>query len=240
MVPLDPRRVMDVVLGSMLLVAVTPVLAAAGVWMRLSGDRGPFLFRSPRMGAGGRPFEMMKLRTMRPGVGGPGVTVGDDSRITPVGRTLRRYRIDELPQLVNVVRGQMSLVGPRPEDPRYVDLDDPLHRTVFAVRPGITGPTQLAFRDEAELLDGPGDPEQLYRAVILPAKLRMDAEYLARRTIATDLGLLRATVTTILGRGRPGSATATVPSLRDVQPRTGESGPGPTDDHPDEEPDSQP
>ena len=104
---------------------------------------------------------------------------------------MRRYRLDELPQLINVIRGEMSLVGPRPEDPAYVDLADPLHRRVFSAKPGITGLAQLEYHDEADLLAGP-DADQRYRREILPAKLRLDAEYLDRRTTLLDLKILAA------------------------------------------------
>jgi len=199
------RRIMDLVLGSIAFLVSLPILAAVAVWMHLSGDRGSFLYRARRVGAGGTTIDVLKIRTMREGAQGAGLTSTDDPRVTTVGRAIRRYRIDELPQLVNVVVGEMSLVGPRPEDPRYVDLGDPLHRRVFGVRPGITGPTQLQYRDEATLLAGSDDPDRLYREEILPAKLRMDAEYLDRRTIGSDLGILWQTVRVLLpgsvGRG---------------------------------------
>ncbi len=122
------------------------------------------------------------------------------TEITPVGRVLRRYKIDELPQFLDVVSGDMSVVGPRPEDPRYVDWTDPLHRFVFAARPGITGPSQIAFRHEERLL-AVEDPEHEYRTVVLPEKLRLDADYLRRRTIASDLAMVVATIRAILDRG---------------------------------------
>ena len=191
------KRVMDVVLAAVALVACAPILAGAAVAMRASGDRGPLLYRAPRIGEGGRPFTALKLRTMRVGATGTRVTVTDDPRVTRVGAVLRRYRLDELPQLLNVLRGEMSLVGPRPEDPRYVDPADPLHRFVFTARPGITGPAQLAFRNEAVLLAGP-DPEAAYRTKVLPAKLAMDADYLVRRTIRSDLGIIVRTAAALL------------------------------------------
>jgi len=196
------RRIMDLAIGSVAFLVALPIMAAVAVWMRVSGDRGAFLYRARRVGAGGTTISVLKIRTMRDGAQGAGLTSTDDPRVTAVGRVIRRYRIDELPQLVNVVVGEMSLVGPRPEDPRYVDLADPLHRRVFGVRPGITGPTQLRYRDEATLMAGSDDPERLYREEILPAKLRMDAEYLDRRTIRSDLGILWQTVRVLL----PGSS----------------------------------
>ena len=114
-----------------------------------------------------------------------------------VGRILRRYRIDELPQLFNVLRGEMSLVGPRPEDPRFVDWTDPVHRRVFTAKPGITGLAQLDFHDEAQRLFGL-DVEERYRREILPAKLRLDLEYLDHRSTLLDLRILARTVRTIL------------------------------------------
>jgi lipopolysaccharide/colanic/teichoic acid biosynthesis glycosyltransferase len=143
---------------------------------------------------------------------GPGITAAGDRRVTRLGRLLRRTKLDELPQLWNVVRGDMALVGPRPEDPRYVDLSDPLHATVFGALPGITGPTALAYRDEERLLADAAnaiarsrgrdsgttdDLEEAYREVILPAKLRLDAGYLRERSLQGDVSALLATV---LGR----------------------------------------
>jgi lipopolysaccharide/colanic/teichoic acid biosynthesis glycosyltransferase len=189
---------MDVVLGTIGLVMAAPILAWAAVAMRLSGDRGPFLYRARRVGEGGELFTILKVRTMTTDRSGSKLTLAGDPRVTRVGRTLRRYRLDELPQLVNVVRGDMSLVGPRPEDPAYVDLTDALHRRVFSAKPGITGLTQLAYRDEATLLGG-ADAEQRYRDEILPAKLRLDAEYLDRRSTLLDLQILARTVAAVLG-----------------------------------------
>jgi lipopolysaccharide/colanic/teichoic acid biosynthesis glycosyltransferase len=167
--------------------------------MRLSADRGPFLHRARRMGEGGRIIVVLKIRTMTEGSGGSPLTASDDPRVTRLGRTLRRYRIDELPQLVNVVRGEMSMVGPRPEDPAFVDLGDALHRKVFMARPGITGLAQLQYHAEAALLEGP-DAEARYRGEVLPAKLRLDAEYLDHRSVWLDLRILARTVGTVLGR----------------------------------------
>jgi lipopolysaccharide/colanic/teichoic acid biosynthesis glycosyltransferase len=195
------KRALDIVLGSAALVMALPILLGVAVAMRLSGDRGPFLYRARRVGHGGSPITVLKIRTMAVDVGGAGITGPDDARITRLGRILRRYRIDELPQLVNVVRGEMSLVGPRPEDPRYVDWSDPVHRRVFVAKPGITGLAQLDFHDEARWLVGP-DVEAHYRSDVLPAKLRLDVEYLDHRSMLLDLRILARTVGTVLGSGR--------------------------------------
>jgi len=192
------KRALDVILGSLGAVAAAPILAAVMVAMRLGGDRGPFLYRAARVGERGAVFEVLKIRTMTVGAQGAGITGPGDPRITPLGRFLRRYRLDELPQLVNVLRGEMSLVGPRPEDPRFVDWSDPVHRRVFTAKPGITGLAQLDFHDEAERLSGP-DIEERYRREILPAKLRLDVQYLDRRSVLLDLRILARTARTLLG-----------------------------------------
>jgi lipopolysaccharide/colanic/teichoic acid biosynthesis glycosyltransferase len=188
---------LDLALGSLGLVLALPILIGIALAMRLSGDRGPFLYRARRMGEGGDVIEILKVRTMTVGSAGPNVTVARDTRVTRVGRVLRRYRLDELPQLVNVVRGQMSLVGPRPEDPVYADLSNPTHRRVFTAKPGLTGLAQLDYHDEARLLVG-DDSDRRYREDILPAKLRLDMEYLDRRSTRLDLEILVRTMLALL------------------------------------------
>ena len=194
---MDTKRFLDLTLGSLGLVAAGPILLGIALAMRLSGDTGPFLYRAQRVGVGGVPFTVLKVRTMTAGSEGTGITASRDARVTRVGRVLRRFRLDELPQLVNVVRGEMSLVGPRPEDPRFVDWSDPVHQRVFTAKPGITGLAQLEFHDEAALLTG-ADVEATYRDTILPAKLRLDVEYLDRRSTRLDLEILVRTVKAVL------------------------------------------
>ena len=196
---MDSKRTLDLVVGSLGLALASPNLAGIVVATRLSRDPGPVIHRARRVGQDGRVFTVLKIRTMAINTGGPRLTGHDDPRVTPIGRVLRRYRLDELPQLINVVRGEMSLVGPRPEDPAFVDFANPLHRKVFMAKPGITGLAQLQFHDEAHLLVGV-DPERRYREEILPAKLRLDAEYLDRRSTLLDLQILLRTVGAVLGR----------------------------------------
>ncbi len=195
---MDSKRALDIVVGSLALVLAGPVLVGIFLAMRLTGDRGPFLYRATRVGEGGAAITVLKVRTMAAGSGGAGITGHRDARVTPLGRFLRRYRLDELPQLFNVVRGEMSLVGPRPEDPQFVDWSDPVHRRVFTAKPGITGLAQLDFHNEAQRLVGP-DVEEQYRLEILPAKLRLDLEYLDHRSTMLDLRILGRTVRTLLG-----------------------------------------
>jgi lipopolysaccharide/colanic/teichoic acid biosynthesis glycosyltransferase len=190
-------------LGVLALVVMTPLLILLAALVKADSP-GPALYKPERMGVGGRPFRCLKLRTMvwQPDRGGPAITVRDDPRVTRFGKILRRFRVDELPQLINVARGEMNLIGPRPEDPRFVDFDDPLHRTVFMSKPGLTGLAQLAFLDEARLLGGDhATADRLYRESILPRKVALDARYLSQRSWRLDLWILGRTLQAVVRRG---------------------------------------
>lgn len=194
------KRAFDMLVSGLLLVLLSPLLIAVAVWVRMDSP-GPALFRQQRVGRGGRPFTIHKFRTMRVDAGGLGITVGMDARITAAGHWLRRLKLDELPQLWDVLRGAMSLVGPRPDLPQYVALyPAQLREAVLAVRPGITDPASLAFRDEAEQLARAADPEREYLQRILPAKLRLSADYARRATLWTDLRLIARTALLLIGR----------------------------------------
>jgi len=191
------KRLFDIVASALGLLLLSPVLLAAAVWVKLDSP-GPALFRQTRVGRFGKPFTIHKFRTMRV-VPGAAITVGADPRITRAGHLLRQTKLDELPQLWDVLRGAMSLVGPRPELPHYVALyPADLRERVLAVRPGITDPASLAFSHEAELLAAAADPEREYREVVLPAKLRLSADYAASASLATDLRLILATLGRVL------------------------------------------
>ena len=190
-------RAFEASLACLGLAVASPVLLLAAGLVAATSP-GPVLFRQQRVGLGGRPFTLLKLRTMRVAPEGSQLTASGDSRITPVGRWLRRFKLDELPQLWNVVRGDMSLVGPRPEVPRYVDPQDPLWRQVLSARPGLTDPVTLRLRDEEALLAASEDPERFYRERLLPWKLRGYRDYLERRSWVSDLGVLGATVLAVL------------------------------------------
>ncbi len=194
------KRALDLGLSAPALPVLGALLVVVWFAMRATGDRGPLLYRAKRIGERHRPITVYKIRTMQPHTAGPMLTAAGDGRITRLGRILRQYKLDELPQLWNVVRGEMSLVGPRPEDPEYVDLTDPLHRFVFGARPGITGRAQLEFRHESDLLDRP-DAETFYRSTILPRKLELDRDYLETQSIRADLRVLARTLN-VLGSGR--------------------------------------
>jgi lipopolysaccharide/colanic/teichoic acid biosynthesis glycosyltransferase len=191
-------RAVEAAIASLALVTAAPLLALAAAGIALTSP-GPILFRHQRAGRDGRPFALLKLRTMRTGGSGPQVTAGTDPRITAFGRFLRRTKIDELPQFWNVVRGELSLVGPRPEALAYVDASSAAWRTVLAVRPGITDPVTLQLRNEEALLSRAGsDPERYYREYLLPYKLRGYERYLAQRTWRDDVAVLWSTACAIV------------------------------------------
>ena len=193
------KRCLDVAGASVLLLVLSPLLAAAAVAVRCSGP-GPILFRQARIGFGGKPFHILKFRTMRIGKDpGPLVTGAGDPRVTRVGRVLRRWKLDELPQLVNVLRGEMSFVGPRPEVPRYVDMFAETYRELLVVRPGITDLASVAFRNEEALLGQSPNAEELYVSEILPRKLALSQAYVRQRSLGLDARLIARTVAAIFG-----------------------------------------
>jgi lipopolysaccharide/colanic/teichoic acid biosynthesis glycosyltransferase len=205
------RRLVDVAVSAAALAVLAPVLGVAALAVRAT-SAGPALFRQPRVGRGGRPFVLLKLRTMRHGVGGPRVTGADDARVTLVGAWLRRWKVDELPQLVNVLRGDMSLIGPRPEVPEYLAVAGEAGRAYASVQPGLADAATLAFYDEAALLAAAPDPERHYVDVILPQKIRLSVAYARERGLASDVRLLWAIALRIAGI-RPARPTWTAPHV---------------------------
>ena len=194
------KRAFDSVVALVGLVATSPFVLVAAALVKLE-SRGPAFYRGIRVGRDGRPFHVFKLRTMREGADqqGPAVTGTGDPRVTSVGRVLRRTKLDELPQLMNVLRGEMSLVGPRPEHPDFVKGYSQEQRQVLSVRPGITSPTSLAFIDEEDLLEG-GDSVDRYVKEVMPQKLALDLQYMRTATFAGDLEILGKTIWRVLGR----------------------------------------
>jgi len=188
------RRLLDVTVAGTLLIALSPLLAVLALLVRATSP-GPALFRQTRIGRDGRPFALLKLRTMRADAvcTGPAITAGEDPRITPLGARLRRVKLDELPQLWNVLCGDMSLVGPRPEVPHYVARYTPAQRAVLRARPGLTDPASLAWADEAATLATFADPHRAYAEVVLPQKLALSLAYLDGRTVWSDLGVVTRT-----------------------------------------------
>ena len=193
------KRFVDIVGSGMGLFLLWPVLLGIALWIKFDSP-GPILFRQQRVGRGGALFWIHKFRTMAAGaaIGGAQITVGDDPRITHAGRFLRRTKLDELPQLLDVLVGRMSLVGPRPEVPRFVALyPAELRDKVLSVRPGITDPASVEYRDEAALLSRAADPERVYIEQVMPAKLRCAARYVDRMSFMNDLRLIGATLSSL-------------------------------------------
>jgi lipopolysaccharide/colanic/teichoic acid biosynthesis glycosyltransferase len=193
------RRLTDITLALIGLVFASPVLAIIAALVRLRDGR-PVIYKADRVGQHGRLFRLFKFRTMVP-ASGSSVTVWADPRVTSLGRRLRRLKLDELPQLLNVLLGDMSFVGPRPEDPSYVALYTEEQRKVLSVKPGITGVAALQYSDEESLLRG-DDWEEIYRERIMPAKLKLEADYLEQRTAWSDAGLVVRTLFKLAGHVR--------------------------------------
>jgi lipopolysaccharide/colanic/teichoic acid biosynthesis glycosyltransferase len=196
------KRVFDIVVAGTGLIVLAPVMLAAALLVKWTSP-GPILFRQERIGRRFRPFCIYKFRTMvqeAPRQGGP-ITFGADPRITRIGRLLRSTKLDELPQLINVLKGDMSLVGPRPEVHQYVDMFRQDYQEILEVRPGITDLASIAYRDEAAVLGRAADPEAEYRTRVLPEKIRLAKEYLRRASFWFDLLLIAKTVVRLAGDG---------------------------------------
>jgi lipopolysaccharide/colanic/teichoic acid biosynthesis glycosyltransferase len=194
------KRLFDLVcvIPGLLLIAPLWLLIALLIWLE---DKGTVVFAQERIGLGGKPFRMLKFRSMVMNAEelGKQLTVGRDPRITRVGHILRKSKLDELPQLVNVLLGEMSLVGPRPEVPRYVALYTPEQRRVLDVMPGITDPASIRYRDENEVLAASSDPEKTYIEEIMPDKINLNLEYAKNATVWSDFGVILKTIGRILG-----------------------------------------
>ena len=194
------KRLFDLVLAALGLLLLGPLLLVIAVWIRLDSP-GPVFFRQERVGRYGQPFRIHKFRTMVAGAPqlGPQISLQGDPRITRAGAVLRRAKLDELPQLIDVLAGTMSLVGPRPELPHYVALyPAALREKVLSVRPGITDRASIEYRDEGALLAAAADPERTYAEVVMPAKLRFAADYVDHATLAHDLRLIALTLKALL------------------------------------------
>lgn len=193
------KRAVDVTASGVALAVLAPLLIAIGCLIRLTSP-GPALFRQQRMGRGFRPFWIYKFRTMTMGADRGGLITwgGDqDPRVTTVGRWLRRSKLDELPQLLNVLRGEMSLVGPRPEVEKYVAMFRDDYREILQAKPGITDYASLKFRDEASLLAGAKVAEDMYVGTILPEKIRLSRQYVRSSSLFVDLWLLVRTLLSV-------------------------------------------
>ena len=191
------KRAFDIVCSFLGLAVLSPLLLVVSVLVAATSPGGVF-FRQERIGKDGKPFRIFKFRSMRKDNAGLKITTGNDSRITPVGRFLRKSKIDELPQLINVLVGDMSFVGPRPEVADYVDLYTPYQRQVLLVRPGITDYASIAYRNENDLLEGAQDPERMYIDEIMPAKIELNMKYLHEISPLADIRLILSTVVAVI------------------------------------------
>ncbi|KZY35108.1 hypothetical protein A3754_12295 [Alcanivorax sp. HI0083] len=193
------KRFFDIVLSLCALVALAPVMLAVAVAVKADSS-GPVFFRQIRVGLGGRDFEIMKFRSMShdPVASQGAFDAGNSSRVTSVGQVIRKTKLDELPQFVNVLKGDMSIVGPRPEVRKWVEAYPDRWSKVHRVRPGITDPAAIEFSDEEGMLSEYDDPNEVYRTVILPRKLDLYELYIERRSLFFDVGVMLKTFTKIL------------------------------------------
>ena len=198
------KRAFDIIIAASGLLILSPFFLIAATLIKVSSP-GPVFFRQRRVGRGFHPFLIYKFRTMTHDAQarGPLITVGSDPRITPVGRLLRKTKFDELPQLINVLLGDMSLVGPRPEVRRYVELFRKDYEEILKVRPGITDLASLKYRDEAAILSKACDPENEYRLKVLPEKIRLAKEYIRKSSLLFDLQLILRTLVELFAFEKP-------------------------------------
>ena len=193
------KRAMDIVISGCALFVLWPVLLLIALAIKID-DPGPVFYRQVRVGRDGKEFRIYKFRTMIVNADKKGlpITIGRDNRITRMGRILRKTKLDELAQLINVFTGEMSFVGPRPEVPKYVNMYTPYQRQVLLVRPGITDYASIAYRNENDLLAGAEDPEKMYIDVIMPDKIELNMKYLREISPLADIRLILSTIVAVI------------------------------------------
>lgn len=193
------KRAFDFVSAGIGLLLLSPLFLVLAVLVKLT-SRGPVLYRQARVGRSGKMFRIAKFRSMHVDADkrGLAITSSGDPRVTRVGRVLRQFKLDELPQLWNVLKGEMSMVGPRPEVPGYVECYSASQRAVLSVRPGITDPASILYRDEEKVLAGHTDRDLYYREIVLPEKLKLNLKYLTDISFFRDLSLLQRTFSCVL------------------------------------------
>lgn len=205
------KRSLDVLVAFCLLVLTLPVFLLCAIAIRLE-SRGPIFFRQTRIGRNFHPFSILKFRTMRHRCAGSPVTLGQDARITRSGRWMRRYKLDELPQLWNVLRGEMSIVGPRPVIPAITQEFSSEYERLLVVRPGLTDPATLKYCDECDLLAAAPDPLRYFMDVVTPDKLRLSTAYLECATVWSDLGVVAQTAIVVIAHSRRRAGPAELPA----------------------------
>lgn len=196
---LSAKRTFDIVASGMGLVVLSPLFLFLAVWVKLD-SKGPVFYSQSRVGHNNQDFKLLKFRSMRLDADkGSLITIGDrDPRITRSGYFIRKYKLDELPQLINVFCGQMSLVGPRPEVRKYVDMYTPQQMKVLSVRPGITSLASIRYRNENQILAASDDPLRTYMEKVMPDKLKIDLEYVEKASLWTDIKLIFSTIREII------------------------------------------
>lgn len=188
------KRIFDIVTSVIVLLVLLPLFVIIALWIMLD-SRGGVFYRQIRVGKNGKEFSLLKFRSMKVNAEAEGlITVGNDSRVTRVGRFIRKTKIDEFPQLINILKGEMSVVGPRPEVPKYVAFYSDSQKNVLSVRPGLTDYASLEYFDEQKILGEAADPERAYLEIILPNKLRLNIEYINKRSFWLDFTLVFRTI----------------------------------------------
>ena len=192
------KRLFDIVASTIALLLFSPVFIVISVWIALD-SRGGVFYKQIRVGKGQKEFGLLKFRSMRPNSDKSGqLTIGNDSRVTNVGRFIRKYKLDEVPQLINILKGEMSVVGPRPEVPKYVNMYSKQQLRVLEVLPGLTDYASIEYLDEQKVLGASDDPEKTYIEEVMPAKLNLNLKYISDRSFFLDLKLVFKTIGKIL------------------------------------------
>ena len=192
------KRIFDIISSTIVLIVLSPLLIFISVWIALDSPGGIF-YKQIRIGKDEKPFKLLKFRSMRPDSDKSGqLTIGNDNRVTKVGRFIRRYKLDELPQLINIIRGEMSVVGPRPEVPKYVNMYSAEQKEVLLALPGLTDYASLEYLDEQKVLGAAADPESVYIEEVMPAKLKLNLKYINERNFWLDIKLIFRTIGKIL------------------------------------------
>jgi lipopolysaccharide/colanic/teichoic acid biosynthesis glycosyltransferase len=196
------KRIIDFLMSLIFIVVLSPLIIVISIWILI--DSGlPILFRQERMGEKGRVFKIYKFRTMKNNTGtADGITLLQDKRITKLGTILRKYRLDEIPQLLNVIKGEMSFVGFRPDLPQYYKTDELAYQCVLLVKPGITSEATIIFKDEMQILSASDDPERTYTEEIFPEKIRINVDYIKKISLLYDFKIMIKTVTSVFVRKR--------------------------------------
>lgn len=191
------KRISDVLASVCVLILLLPLFLIIAIWILMDSPGGVF-YKQIRVGLNGREFKLFKFRSMRAGADKKGqITIGNDSRVTKSGQFIRKFKIDEFPQLINIIVGDMSVVGPRPEVPKYVQLYDDDQNRVLSVRPGLTDFATIEYIDEQEQLGQSSEPEKLYINTIMPEKLELNLKYIDSRSFQTDLKIIFKTISSI-------------------------------------------